>query len=514
VNEEGQRQRYGFVLAVIAYFGILFLLRGVVFSGAAMDEADELLFAQSFQRGYMFRNPPLFTWLLLLFESITPPSDSLPVLIRYLALATGYICLYRASLRLFRQRDVALVAALTPVALYLVGWRMITTYTHSALLFAACAATLLALLRLREDASLLRYVIFGIVLGVGLAAKYNFALFAGTLIVAACMDAQFRRLFSTPRFALSIVIALLLFAPHAGWLIEHRAESSYVAQHRLGTAESWSDFGKRFYALYALGRSLLEFVVPLLLLIPFALRKREITAEEGDERRLARWLERSLVLQLAILATSVFVAGAVQIRVHHVLTLMLFPIALLLHFRDRVNVRRARAMLLTVALLILPLAGVDLWRSAQRDSDRLRQVDYGALAATLRREQLDRGTAVVLERGYAISGSLRPYLPDAQIRSSKWPEFASARIPRQSTYVFLWRKGELDRGFAQPLQNFVERHPSLVISSIDVPTHGGNTVAFGYLALRPMNAVEHAEDQALADEVLRQTSVERGWRNG
>jgi 4-amino-4-deoxy-L-arabinose transferase-like glycosyltransferase len=504
-----------FALVVLVYFSLLFVLRGMLFRGAAMDEADELFFAQTLQAGYMFRNPPLFTWLLLLIERLVPANESLPVLIRYLSLAAAYIFLHRAALRIFSDRRVAVIAALSPVALYLIGWRMITTYPHSALLLAACAATFFFILRLRENPSTNRYVALGLAMGMGLLAKYNYGLFATTLIAAACFDRDLRRVLVTPRFILSVAIALLLFSPHAAWLVHHRAESAYVAQRRLGTAESWSDLGKRAYALYALGRSMLEFIVPLLVLIPFALRRNgSFGANDETSRDIGRWISRSLILQLSLLAIAAFLLGAVQIRVHHVITLVLFPFALLPFFSHRVHPRRMIAILGALGVAIVPLAAFDLSRTAQCSSDRLRQVDYRELAAALGRERADRGTVVVIERGYPISGSLRPYLPAARIQSTKWPEFESHRRARATTSVFLWRRGALDPAFAKPLQEHVATHPSLVVGSVEVAARTGGTVTFGYLVLRPSNPSEADEAMRLANEVLAQTSAERGWRNG
>lgn len=504
-------ERIGFAPCVVAYFAVLFVIRGIVFRGAAMDEADELLFAQTFQRGYMFRNPPFFTWLLVALEKITPPSDSMPVLIRFAALATAYICLHRAALRFFDQR-LALVAALSPVALYLIGWRMITTYTHSALLLAACAATLLSFLRLVEQPSAVRYGILGVVMGLGMLAKYNYPLFAIALFVAASARPEMRRAIVAPRFVLSVVIALAMFSPHAAWLVAHRDETSYVAQHRLGTAASWSDFGKRFYAIFAVGRSILEFIVPFVLMLPFVVR-RDLPREAG-QRSDTRWIGVSIALQLAIFVAAVFVTGAVQIRVHHMLTMFLFPLVIFGASRTRVHERRTLVILTTVALLILPLAFIDLARATTRRSEMLRQVDYSALAATFEKEGVSRGEVVSIERQYAFSGSIRPFLPAARVRSTKWPEFISSRAGTAPTVVFFWRRGELDPAFAAPLQRYLDQHPSLTVTSVDVPLQHGSQAAFSYIAIRPVSSEEKGSAEALMHDVLSQTSKERGWRNG
>jgi hypothetical protein len=78
----------GLVLTLIgAYLAGHFLLRLALSPTLGMDDAEQILFAQQFALGYRFRQPPLFTWLLLPLVEIFGPGLLAVSVLRYLLLA-------------------------------------------------------------------------------------------------------------------------------------------------------------------------------------------------------------------------------------------------------------------------------------------------------------------------------------------------------------------------------------------------------------------------------------------
>ena len=60
----------GFHLCLAAYLIVLFVARAYLFPGASEDDAEQLFFAQAFAWGYKPKQPPLYTWLVLIGELV------------------------------------------------------------------------------------------------------------------------------------------------------------------------------------------------------------------------------------------------------------------------------------------------------------------------------------------------------------------------------------------------------------------------------------------------------------
>ena len=71
-----------------------FALRLALGPTLGLDDAEQILFAQRWDFGYRFRQPPLFTWLLLPVIDVVGPGVLAVSLVRYLLLAITFVSLY------------------------------------------------------------------------------------------------------------------------------------------------------------------------------------------------------------------------------------------------------------------------------------------------------------------------------------------------------------------------------------------------------------------------------------
>jgi lipopolysaccharide core galacturonosyltransferase RgtB len=496
------RHPWAFPLALLAYFALLFAIRAFLFSGAAIDEAEELFFAQKFEAGYMLRNPPLFTWLVILLERVGGVSTVWVVLIRFTALFAAYAFLYRCAGMMTRSRLAAVAAAISPFAIHFVGWRLIRTYTHSALLLAACAAVLWALLRLERSPRRWSYVVFGVAVGAGALSKYNFLLFLLPLLAAALFDGRFRSVLLDRRIALSAAVAAALVTPHVVWLAGRAGVAAGATASHLrpeGTAP-WE------IPPVALVLAAAQFALPLILLMAVAFRGSLTTPSPppvAGEPRYDRLLSRMIAIQLASIAFSA-VSFGFEVRPHHLVVLVAFPLWFFAAYGERLEplrLRRYVTALATLALLVPAALIVRLELDPKVDAASGRpshlHVRYEAAADELRRAGFDDGAIIASDEDYILSGNLRPYFPDARFLSSNWPGFTAPDPDGDALFVWAETAGEMPGEDLEQLMEFVRRTGTIHACSslpdrrsarlgvIDVPLlHGdGRTLRLAYLLL-------------------------------
>jgi 4-amino-4-deoxy-L-arabinose transferase-like glycosyltransferase len=257
----------GFHLFIAVTLAVCWTLRVTLFAGTGGDDAEQLVFSQTFAWGYGIGNPPLFTWVTAAAATVFGPGVGLVEAVKFAALALTYVLLYRAGRILLADHRLAALAAMAPLALYPVGWDAVLGFTHSVFLMAAVAGFFLCLLRLRAGAGWAVYLLTGFAAACGMLAKYNFGLIAGALLIAALCDPVLRSRLLSLKFAAAVLLAALLFAPHGVWVWERLPELGRFAADRL-SGEAGADWSKATgRGLAAAAGGALAFLTPLLFLV-------------------------------------------------------------------------------------------------------------------------------------------------------------------------------------------------------------------------------------------------------
>ncbi len=116
-NAKALSSTRGFVLCVGLYMLWLFAFRGFLFPAASGDDAEQLLFSQSFAWGYDLRNPPLYTWLVIASQQIFGVTIHSVAFVKFTAMFLMYFFLRHGALSVLGEGRLASVAALSPLAL-------------------------------------------------------------------------------------------------------------------------------------------------------------------------------------------------------------------------------------------------------------------------------------------------------------------------------------------------------------------------------------------------------------
>ena len=137
-------------------------------------------------------------------------------LVRLLVLGSIHVALYALARRL----PGACLAPLTCFSLFLIpvfAWNAANYLTHTLLLCAVFLATVRQVLLLPGRRHTRSYVLLGLWLGLDLLSKYNGALFATALLLAALSCPRYRECLADRRLLLTVALATVLVLPHGLW---------------------------------------------------------------------------------------------------------------------------------------------------------------------------------------------------------------------------------------------------------------------------------------------------------
>ncbi len=420
----------GFYIFVGLYIGAVFLARAVPFPGSSDDTAELLLHSQYFAWGYELKNPPLMSWLVIAAQQLFGVSLLSVEAVKFALLLLAYLFLYRAAREILKDDRLAALAALSPVALYSVAWILAWKYSHSVLVLTMCVVTFYALLRLEKRGDLASYVIFGVITGLGLIAKYNYLLFVIALIVAAMTAPGLRARLGDRRILLSLAIAGAIALPPLAWFINHSGELQGLIDYKFQISPEKDRLGAAGLGLISVAKAYLDFLMPLIFLLGLFFW-RAFTPLRAGAVPSDRWrpvLGISLLLMTAVILFGVPAFGVSRFQFSYLYVFILFPI----YFFARVQgigageraLNRFGAVLMLLGAIVPLLLLAKFWFEPLWCRKCPLHIPYPAFAEDIRRAGFERGTIVSHSSRYKNGGILRPFFPDARIVDLKLLDLA------------------------------------------------------------------------------------------
>ena len=212
-----------------------------------IDNIEQLNWVRSLQWGY-YKHPPLPTWLIWLPTRFFGANA-------WTSYVTGAVCTLGAIgllwclLARLRGQVYATVAMLAVLCITYYNARLFL-YNHNTVL--ALLSTLCAVLCWKACTGTRQgwWVALGVALGLGLMAKYQFAVTLACVLVFWLTQRGWRQTHQRRGLLLATLIALLMFLPHLHWLrthdygpVQYALGSSLTAHldmaHRLGAVVRW-----------------------------------------------------------------------------------------------------------------------------------------------------------------------------------------------------------------------------------------------------------------------------------
>jgi hypothetical protein len=419
----------GLLLAVL-------LMKSLLFPGIGGDDGEQIVFAQYFDWGYVVRNPPLYTWFVILSQKVFGVSALAVNAVKFTTLVLLYWFLYRTGVLLFKDQRIAILAALSPLLIFHIAWDSLMGFSHSVLVATMYAATLYAVFHLEKNNRILSYIGLGAAIGCGILSKYAFIFFLIALCAAALFDAKLRNRLLNPKIMISLVTAAIIATPHLMWLYERHAAMAGELTPALtaqGAASHMLAAGKGILSSI---KAMVGFLLPLLVFLAIFFPKAwrlKLTSSDLDQQRHHRILLIFFSFLIGFIFLFVIAGGVARVRTHYMFVMVLVSILFFLRVTMAdVGERRIKgyAGIISVAAIVV-LLGIPIKYFVEplRCGKCEHHVPYESLARDLKKAGFRTGTIFAYWHPYPIAGNLRIAFPKARVISAKHP---SAMPPLQT----------------------------------------------------------------------------------
>lgn len=203
-----------------AYFCVQAAIRISISSSVRIDEAQQFVVAQWLAWGYDAQ-PPLYNWLQYgVFEIFGTSVASLAIL-KNLLLFLVYLAYHRLARQLLIDRRLAALATLSLLTMPQMFWQAQRDLTHTVGTLLAISLFIYFVVQTIRKPTSASYAMIGLWAGLGMLTKYNFSLIIVSVFAAVlCHPDGVKRLLDR-RFLLASAIAILVFLPHALWMISN-----------------------------------------------------------------------------------------------------------------------------------------------------------------------------------------------------------------------------------------------------------------------------------------------------
>ncbi|WP_177213178.1 ArnT family glycosyltransferase [Celeribacter neptunius] len=398
-----------FFLIITAYFAGQVILRLLLGGALETDEAEMLLMTPGFRWGY---GPqlPLYNWIQTGLFSIFGETLFALSLLKNMLLWATYALLFLG----LRAYVSARVAALTALSLFLIpdiAWEAERATTHSNMLLATISASFAAFLWALKTRNWRYWALFGLAMGLGGIAKYNFWAIPTGLTLAALTLAPLRSALLSPRILISPVLALAIVAGPYLWMANN-PDLALSSVGKMAISEQVSPLVPEGVPLYFQGLFIL-LLLPMLVSALMWLASRHRPMQSGTREISTLFLRAGAILAIIGLAI-VWLADVGHVTPRWLLPIVIpIVIGVFLRLTPRLSPLAMRGYLGALVLFAL-LVCTGLTLDRYKDNAR-RDLDFAPLAQAIEEMALPEDTLIVTD--FYIGGNLARLRPDWTIRS-------------------------------------------------------------------------------------------------
>ena len=447
--------RSAVLMTILVYCVIHWMIRVFVAPVYTVEEANQLLFSQSFQLGYEARQPPMLAWLHWLATRAGPITPAFIFAVKYALMFVGLSFYYLATRNVLVRPGVSAAALGAWGLTFQIGWAAHEDLLGGVALMAVLAMCLHAFTRILTWRRRRDWVYLGVTIGIGLLTHHLFATLPAAMLLGISLSPFFRDAMSIGRLATALLIAAAIYSPYAIWVATNidsigAAVREYVTSWEIDSA--WLE--RVGVAATQLGRALLEFALPLLLFwmmlfwtlwlpVIYPLFPRRNTDEEPHEVAWRRLFVRTAFFAALIYLVSV-VLGVQAYKPHWMMpVLFTLPIWLFAHVKRAgdfpVAIRAFGALVVVFAVMVMGGRFVEaqMGITSCREGGCRPYAPIADWAAALKQAEFTEGTIVGSDPH--LTGNLRAAFPRARVLDASAP--ANAYPPRRtrSACLIVWR---------------------------------------------------------------------------
>ncbi|SNY99385.1 ArnT family glycosyltransferase [Flagellimonas pacifica] len=312
----------------LALFSVLsIVLISYLKNSLELEDAEQAYYSQWWRWGYDDQ-PPLYTWLQKIVNycfGVTKFSFSL---LRGLLFASILLLLAKFGKKVLDETKkaqlVMLASVLIPVFIDFAFRRL----SHTLLASLTIMITYLIVAKLVQKKSSYNYLLLGVAMGIGMLAKYNYALFPASLFIASFFNADLKAIIWNRRVLLSCIVAVALVFPHLYWLLH----DGYLIEIKRSLGAKFGDSDPGIIVvgpILKMSKALLEGMLPILLLLVglFFFRKKNL-----QTNKKLRWLLHLGIVQFGVLLIFFVLMDAQDVHGRWLLPLLLPYLVLFVAF--------------------------------------------------------------------------------------------------------------------------------------------------------------------------------------
>ena len=311
------------VLALICFLAITCI---TLFKNALeLEDAEQAYYSQWLRLGYDDQ-PPLYTWIQYVFNQIFGVNKISLSLLRGLLFAGILWVLYKFSSLRIKEMDksklAVLVLVLVPVFIDFTFRRL----SHTSLLCLCIIGAYYCIQQLMYHKSYLNYVLFGLLVGVGILSKYNYIFFLMTLFLVSIWDKELRAVIWNFKIMISVGIAGVLVLPHMYWLLGPFGYRSFLAesiQAKVMGDEVHTGFSMTPIITYFKGFLALIYLIFIVTIVSYFLKQIKFKKPFSD------WFFKMFITQSIILFLFFMIFQTQKVETRWLLPLFV-PFAILL----------------------------------------------------------------------------------------------------------------------------------------------------------------------------------------
>lgn len=210
-----------FLLVLGCYFSLHILLRVLISDSLDYDEAEQAFLGQWLLAGYT-EQPPLYTWIQYAFFQLFGKNVFAVSLMKNGLLFLTYLFVFFTGREILKDTRAAILATCSLLLIPQIGWESQRDMTHTTLVVCAASASLWQSLQLVKKQNLTNYVIFGLLLGIGILGKANFALFIATLFLTLTTFPVGRQVIFSPKMGVSLGIIAMITGTYFLWMVDNQ----------------------------------------------------------------------------------------------------------------------------------------------------------------------------------------------------------------------------------------------------------------------------------------------------
>ncbi|MEO1067214.1 MAG: glycosyltransferase family 39 protein [Pseudomonadota bacterium] len=419
---------------IVGFYFAFHALSRLAFSGTlTTDDAEAIVTLDGLRLGYSVNQPPLYEWALFGAQKVFGVSLAANLAVKYAFLSAAVLFLYLAAKRVLGEPHWAAISVLSFSLFYQVGWNLIEGVTHTAGLIAAGALTLWSMLRVLQERDVTSYIILGLAIGLGLLAKFSYALVVFAFVLGALALPAQRRALRPALLFLSVAIGLAVASPYGVYLV---TEGAFVEtlQSKMGRTDQGL---KSLLGVPTAGHVVSVSVLYALPLVPifFLIFRRSIWADETMtighvDRDLYKYLAFTTAAGFLILLMGAVLGGFANVKERHLHPFFLcVPILLVGLIAEKPIRRRAMGLFMGVmigcACVIALIRMMTFVAPYQEVCGRCREmIPYDGLADYLRTRS---PRAKLVAEDHLVAGNLKRFFPERTIligRRAGQEEFA------------------------------------------------------------------------------------------